>query len=89
MIIVSKTKFIDPITEKRRAYKYSDLRFDSQGWMFDLSKLPIPYDLMYIKLKDLPHIKTGWWTGKKWEGLRLKSEEIVIAWKRNFNIEVL
>lgn len=83
MIVVSKSKIADKVTGQPRPYKYSDIPTDLNKWVFDLKYLPIPYDLMHLKFKDSDRIKSGWWTGIKWKGMRMKRHEVVIAWKRN------
>lgn len=87
MIIVAKSKIKDKITGEKRACKYSDVPTDKDKWVHDLEYMPIPYDLMFLRIKDVPRVKSGWWNGKKWEGLRLKEGEIIISWKRNFQID--
>jgi hypothetical protein len=52
------------------------------NWVTDLKYRPIPFDLLYLSIKDSPRIIGGWWTGRKWNGLRLKTTHQVIAWKR-------
>ena len=90
MIIVGKSKIVDKATKEPRLCKYSDVPTELNpttlkptGWVSDLTYMPIPYDLMHLRLKDRKLNKSGWWTGVKWKGLRLKEDEIVIAWKRN------
>ena len=83
MIIVSKSKIADKVTGQLRPCKYSDVPTDSNRWVFDLNYLPIPYDLMHLKFSNGDRIKSGWWTGIKWKGLRKKKKETVIAWKMN------
>lgn len=82
MICVLKSKIIDQKTGLERACKYSDVPTDNLKWVYDLNYRPIPFDLLYLKTKRLPKDVGGWWTGKKWEGLKLKSSDEVIAWKR-------
>lgn len=83
MIIVSKSKITDKLTGLPRPYKYSDIPKDPDLWVYDLKYMPIPYDLMHVRLKNSDRVKSGWWNGIKWKGLRLKKGEKVIAWKRN------
>lgn len=61
-------------------YKYTDALADIDGWIDPALWLPLPFDMCWLKT-DIK-TKTGWWTGKGWEGLRLKAEEIVLYWKR-------
>jgi hypothetical protein len=83
IIVVGKSKLLDKTKSEERVYKYSDIPTDEQKWVFNLKYMPIPYDLMHLKLKGLDKIKSGWWNGIRWKGLRLKRCETVIAWKRN------
>jgi hypothetical protein len=86
-MIVGKSKVIDKKSNEIRACRYSDIPEDENGWVHDLTHIPIAFDLMFLKLKNSPKIKSGWWDGTKWEGLRLKPEDTVTAWKRNYVIE--
>jgi hypothetical protein len=83
--IVGKSRVKDKITQKLRACRYSDIPTDEFRWVHDLSYLPIPYDLMVLKLEGRMKHKGGWWNGKTWEGRQLKPLDKVIAWKRNYD----
>lgn len=87
MIIAFKTKITDKNTGKERVCKYSDVPTDREKWVYDLSYYPIPYDLMYLKVKGACRIRSGWWDGKNWKGLRMKDTDEIIAWKRNYELE--
>lgn len=87
VIIVTKSKIFDKKTNQEIFCKYSDVPKDPKGWVYDLTYMPIPYDLMHVKLKDSPFVKSAWWTSKVWKGLRLKPDETVIAWKRNHEFD--
>lgn len=87
MIIVTRSKITDKITKLERPCKYSDVPTDKEKWVHDLNYMPIPYDLMFLKLKNHTKIKSGWWDGNGWKGLRLKDEDEVVAWKRNLDFE--
>lgn len=89
-IQVGLSKIQDQVTGKERVSKYSDipklLGLDINiwdGWVYDLAYLPIPFDLMHLKVQEEPRIYSGWWTGQDWDGLRLKDEYTTYAWKRN------
>jgi hypothetical protein len=88
-IQVGLSKILDKKTGKPRPYKYSDIPTDLDkfgeptGWVSNLKCLPIPFDLMYMKVKQREKIISGWWNGQGWEGLRMKKGEKVIKWKRN------
>lgn len=61
-------------------YKYTDALMDIDGWIDPSLWLPLPFDMCWLKT-DIK-TKTGWWTGKIWEGLRLKPVEKVLYWKK-------
>lgn len=61
-------------------YKYTDAKIDEDGWTDPSLWLPLPFDLCWLKLQD--RTRTGWWTGKVWEGLRVKPEDTVVYWKK-------
>lgn len=82
-IQIGLSKIRDKRTQKERLYKYSDVPFDGGGWINVGKYYPIPFDLLYFGLEDNEKIKTGWWTGQGWEGLRLKHEDKISKWKRN------
>jgi len=66
--------------KNERSFSYRDIKYDDNGWADRCKYLPIDYDLLILKRygkKDTP----GWYTGSKWEGLRLDEEDKVIAWK--------
>jgi hypothetical protein len=85
-IQVGLSKLKDPLSNKSRPYKYSDIPSE-KGWVEVLKFLPIPFDLMYLRVKDKGRTVSGWWNGQNWEGLRLKKEEKVLKWKRNQNYD--
>ena len=82
MIFVSISKTTDKKSGLERPVRYSDIPMDKEHWITDLTYRPIPFDLLYLKIKDLLKVKAGWWNGEAWQGLRLKQEDEVIAWKR-------
>lgn len=86
-ILVAKTKIIDKVTKERRPCKYSDVPTDQDKWVNDLKYVPIPYDLLFLRIKGSSRPKNGWWNGTEWEGLRLKPFDKVTAWKRNFTVD--
>jgi len=81
-ITVNQSKLLDPITNKERPYKYSDVPTAS-GWVDPQDYLPIAFDLMYLKVKGKVRVISGWWDGTKWKGLRLKKNQTIEKWKRN------
>lgn len=85
--MVGKSKIPDKITGEPRLAKYSDVPTDSEKWVFDLSYMPIPFDLMHLKMAEHSRVKAGWWNGLVWKGTRLKADDTVIAWKRNHDFD--
>ena len=81
---VGKYQIWDKKTQKKIPLKYSHIPKDADGFVTDMSYLPISRDLLYLRRLGKDRIITGWWDGKKWFGLRLKNDDTVIAWKRNF-----
>lgn len=71
----SKTK------EKANSFRYLVSKFNKEGWADASKSSPIPFDLVTICTNRNKEI-SGWWTGHKWEGARLKNKEIVLFWKR-------
>lgn len=61
-------------------FKYSDAEGDIDEWVDPMRWLPMPFDLCWLKTHG--KTRTGWWTGKDWEGLRLKATENVLYWKK-------
>jgi hypothetical protein len=87
-ITVGQSKVIDRNSGCERSYRYSDVptgleNTPDQGWVIDTNYLPIPYDLVHLKLDSISKPKSGWWTGKSWKGLRVQGTDKVIKWKRN------
>jgi len=74
----------DPTKKQRRPsqvfYKYTDAHSDIDGWADPHLWIPYPFDLCYLKTDR--KTRTGWWTGKDWDGVRLRSEEKVLYWKK-------
>jgi hypothetical protein len=64
-------------------YKYNDIlklkQCDFDGWIDPQKWIPYPYDLLYLKTET--KVKTGWWSGHHWEGLRLLPTDKVLYWK--------
>lgn len=63
-------------------YTYKDIRFDVDGWANSKKFLPEDFDLVLLRLKRERTIP-GWINGMKWEGIRLKKDDLVMFWKRN------
>jgi len=83
--IKEKTGSIDAKTGKRRRspvfYSYQDVEYDIDGWADTLRFLPEDFDLVFMRLKRDTTIP-GWFNGSSWTGLRLKSDDKVVFWKR-------
>ena len=55
-------------------------KIDETSWIDPKVKKPIQYDL--VKIKTLRGNFTGWWTGNYWYGLKIKSSDQILKWKR-------
>jgi len=66
---------VDGFTTKDKSKKE-----DLDGWVPELYCRPISFDLVLIRTTE-EKTKTGWWNGRKWEGYRIKDEDIVMCWK--------
>lgn len=82
MITVGLSKIVDKTTDAERPCKYSDVPTDN-GWVNSDDYKPIPFDLMYLEVKGSFRTKSGWWNGRAWKGLRLKTNDTILRWKRN------
>jgi hypothetical protein len=51
-------------------------------WASD-NKKPDPYDLLLLRLEN-EQVKSGWWTGQGWDGLKIRAQDAVIQWKRHY-----
>jgi|GEM_PF-2555048 len=60
-------------------FTYKNVVKDTDGWADALVYKPLPYDLVNVKIINI--IKSGWWDGSKWEGYRIKEDDIVLFWK--------
>ena len=63
-------------------YTYADIKFDKSGWSDADEYMPGDYDLVHMRVAGKPNI-IGWATGRNWDGLRLKLDDKVTAWKRS------
>jgi hypothetical protein len=85
-IVVGQSKIFDQKTKCERVCKYSDVPTDKEKWVHNLTYMPIPYDLMFLKIEDSFRTKSGWWNGETWKGHRVKARDKIIAWKRNYEL---
>jgi len=67
--------------EKPNTFRYRFTSFDKDGWADAQFSLPIPFDLVTI-MTEKGAFLGAWWTEQKWDGLRLKSTDLVVKWKR-------
>ncbi len=67
-------------------FEYHNCKSDYSGWVDANDYLPIPFDLMYLKVIDhetkLNLTKYGWWNGHGWDGEKIEKEDKVLYWKR-------
>ena len=69
------------VKDGRKSWQYSDIPTDLKGWVVEDLYRPFPFDLCCLLIKDKDKSINGWWTGYKWEGLRLKKKYQVSAWR--------
>ena len=62
-------------------FKYSDVPVDKDEWASVEDGLPLPFDLVHMKIGD--KIVNGWWTGQDWYSVRMKKDSKVERWKRS------
>lgn len=62
---------------------YKTILYDSDGWVDAKKYMPADYELCLLKIKD-KKTQPGWASGLKWDGLRIKEEDEVLYWKRQF-----
>lgn len=64
-------------------FNFNDIRpfTNREGWVDAFRVKPYAYDIVYLLTGKFEE-KNGWWTGLKWDGLRLKENETIIRWKR-------
>lgn len=68
---------------KKCVCKYSDVPLDGvTGFVTNLNYLPIKYDMMTVRIKDKNKLASAWWDGTRWNGLRLRDGDEIMAWKR-------
>ena len=76
MIKVGKIK---PGEEKKK-YKYTDSPGSGEKWLSVNDYLPKDYDLCNLKLAGGLR-KTGWFYRDKWDGRRIKPEDVITEWQ--------
>ena len=85
-IQVELTKIKDRKTGAPRPYKYSDIPKED-GWATAESYLPIPFDLMKLRLETREKDFPGWWDGQRWIVPRLRQQPKILKWKRDFEYD--
>jgi len=68
-------------SQKPIQYTYKDIEYDLEGWANGQKFLPEDFDLVHMRLKREKTVP-GWISGSSWFGLRLKSDDVVVRWKR-------
>lgn len=61
-----------------------DVKTNEEGWTDAKLFRPYPYDL--VAMQTQRKIIPGWWTGQKWEGLRLRDGDKILFWKQEQTI---
>jgi len=62
-------------------FTYFDIEFDKEGWADPSLYLPLPFDLVVLKLRKENIM--GWWNGAKWDGYKLRDCDKVFYWKKS------
>jgi hypothetical protein len=85
-IQVGLSKVKDNATQNLRVCRYSDVP-TKEGWVDTIKYLPLAFDIMHLRIKGKFRLASGWWNGQNWEGLRLRKDDRITAWKRNFDCD--
>ena len=72
-----------PDTKSTKLFTYKMVKHDCDGWADASLFLPASFDLVFLKLEGVKSIISGWYTGNRWDGRRLKEDQKVLYWKRN------
>jgi len=67
---------------KERKISYDDVECDGDEWVDASRYMPADFDIMNLKVKNRERIMPGWANGKKWDGLNLTPENLVLYWQR-------
>lgn len=67
--------------------KYTDLPGSFPSWQDPCTYRPMPFDL--VEIQTPRGIKSGWWTGNKWMGVRLRKEDTIISWKKSRELDFI
>lgn len=72
---------------KRYYFTYFDVDYDKDGYVNPKEFLPLTCDMVTLKIissyDGSEREVNGWWTGFQWEGLHLRKEDKIIAWRLN------
>lgn len=72
----------ESMIKDKKYYRYSDIDFNEKTGLADTKDFrPLPFDLVYLKIKRGP-VYRGWWTGQKWYALRLRQNDEVTGWRK-------
>lgn len=69
------------INGKSQPFKYEWLHKDFDGWVDNQKFKPMKFDICLIRTST-NRTYPAWWTGDRWDGLRVKRNVEVIYWKR-------
>ena len=68
---------------KQYIFSYSECQTDFQGWINSNRYRPRPFDLVFLKIEDVPEkILEGWWTGSGWDGAKITKDHKIVKWKK-------
>lgn len=64
-------------------FSYNDIKYDEDGWADARLFHPLDYDLLYLKIEGKNEHVRGWCSGNVWDGLKYKTGDKVLFWKRS------
>ena len=73
------------IKEKRKKYRYADIKYGEDGWVDVKEYLPANYDLCFLKTEK--RIILGWYSMSCWEGNKINQDDKILFWKRKIDEE--
>jgi hypothetical protein len=69
-----------PYEVGKDGFGVKDVKTNEEGWADAKLYRPYPYDL--VSMRTQRKIIPGWWSGQKWEGLHLRSDDSIFFWKQ-------
>lgn len=69
----------------RNGYRYTQVKYDDDGFADSSIYLPEDFDMCYLLLDD-GKIKKGWWGGFAWDGAVVNKDDTITHWRRQNNL---